>query len=270
MQAAGRGLGRVVLTPLVERFHHDLGLIVLDHGLLGRFVELEVLVVEHDVHVAGLGQLTQLERGELDLRRAAAAEHVHVRDRRIAQPLVDVARDFGDEHVVSVLGQHTRHVQRHIAVADHSNFLGVERPGARVVGVTVIPGDELGGTVGTVQIRAGDLQRSIIDGAGGENHSVVVGHEITEREVLAVLHIAEEADVTTTQNRAQRGDDALDARVVGSHAVTDQAERGGVAVIEINTDVQLAFPHSLGFGEHVGSVNARRTCSDHGNAQRTC
>ena len=268
VQPAGRGLGGLVLTPLLQRLHHDLGLVVLGHGLLGGLVELEVLVVDHDVHVPGLGQLTQLQGGELDLGGAAAAEDVHVRDRGLLQPLVHVARDLRDQHVVRVLGEHPRHVQRHVAVADHRDLLGLQRPRARVVRVAVVPGHEAGRAVGAVQVRAGNVQRGVVDGTGGEDDGVVVGEELAQGDVPAVLHVAEEPDVPAAQDGAQRRDDPLDARVVRGHAVADETERGGVAVEQVHADLELALADRLGLGEHVRGVDPGRAGADHGHAQR--
>ena len=56
MQAAGCGLlvGLLVFQPAAQGLHHDLGLCVLLHCFFGSSVELEVLFVQDDVHVAGV------------------------------------------------------------------------------------------------------------------------------------------------------------------------------------------------------------------------
>ena len=45
----------------------------------------QAVVVHHDVGVGEVAELAQLDRGELDLLRAAADEHVHVADGAAAQ-----------------------------------------------------------------------------------------------------------------------------------------------------------------------------------------
>ena len=267
MQPAGGGLRGVVGPPLLEGLDHDLDLVVLGDRQLGALVVLEVLVVDDDVDVPRLGELAQLEGGELHLGGAAAAEDVHVRDRGRLEPLVDVAGDLGEEHVVGVLGQHAGDVEGHVAVADDRDLAGLERPGAREVRVAVVPGHELGGPVHAPEVVAGDVQRGVVDGSGGEDHGVVVGAEVGEGQVPAELHVAEEADVAAPQDGAQRGDDALDPGVVGGHAVADEAERGRVAVEQVDADLELPVLHGLGLGEHVRGVDAGRTGADDGDAQ---
>ena len=93
---------------------------------------------------------------------------------------VHVVRDLGDQQVLGVLGEHAGHVERHVAVADHRDLRGLERPGARHVRVPVVPGDEVGGAVGAVQLDARDVQVRVADGAGGEDDRVVVLAQVVE------------------------------------------------------------------------------------------
>jgi hypothetical protein len=67
--------------PVGERVHHGLDLVVAADGVVGGFIEFEVLRVQHNVHILHVAELAQFQRGELDLRRAAPAEDVDVRDR---------------------------------------------------------------------------------------------------------------------------------------------------------------------------------------------
>ena len=272
VQAAGsRELGEVLGLlgdPVGERAHHGLGLVVaLD--LPVRFgVELEVLGVEDDVHVLGVGQLAQLQRGELHLGGAAAAEDVHVGDRGVLQAAVDVVRDFGDQEVIGVLGEHPGDVEGDVAVADHGDFLGIQRPVAGNVRVAVVPGDEVGAAVGALEFDARDVQVRVLDGAGGEDDGVVVRAEVLEREVRAVVDVAEEADVAAVQDLVQGVDDALDARVVGGHAVADQAVGRRVAVEEVDADGELAALDGFALGQDVRGVHTGGSGADDGDAQR--
>ena len=154
--------------------------------------------------------------------------------------LVDVVRDFGHQQLVGVLGQHAGHVQGHVAVADHGDLLGLQRPVARHVRVPVVPGDEVGGAVGPLEPDAGDVQVRVLDGAGGEDHGVVEGAEVVQGQVAAVGDVAEEADVAAVQHLVQRVDDALDPRVVRGDAVADQAVRGRVRLEEVDADLEVA------------------------------
>jgi hypothetical protein len=73
-----------------------------------------------------------------------------------------------------VLGEDAGHVEGHVAVADHGDFLGIQRPFAGNVRVSVVPGDEVGAAEGSLEFDARDVQVRVLDGAGGENDGVVV------------------------------------------------------------------------------------------------
>ncbi|MNI99772.1 hypothetical protein D3C73_1589430 [compost metagenome] len=73
-----------------------------------------------------MGQLAQLQRGELHLGRAAAAEDVDVGDRGLFQPRENVVRNLRDQEFLGVFDQHPGDVQGHVAVADHGDFLGIQ------------------------------------------------------------------------------------------------------------------------------------------------
>ena len=177
--------------------------------------------------------------------------------------------DFGDQQVVGVLGQDAGHVQGHVAVAEHGNFLGLQRPFTGDVRVAVVPGHEVRAAVGTVQLDARDVQVRVLDGAGGEDDGVVVGAQVLDGEVRAVVHVAEEPDVAAVQDLVQGVDDALDARVVRGNAVADQAVGRRVAVKEVDAHGQLAALDGLALGEDVRGVDAGRAGAHNGNAQRT-
>ena len=60
--------------------------------------------------------------------------------------------------------QHPRHVQRDVAVADDHRTLGrqIERV-AGVVGMAVVPGDEVGGRMTARSVLAGDGEVAAVD-----------------------------------------------------------------------------------------------------------
>ena len=86
----------------------------------------------------------------------------------------------------------------------------------------VIPVDEIGGTVRAVEVDARNVQVSILDCASRENHCVVVLFEVIEGDVGAVLDVAEEANVAAVENLVERTNNALNARMVGGDAITNQ------------------------------------------------
>jgi hypothetical protein len=146
------------------------------------------------------------------------------------KPLVDVVRDLGGKQLLRVLDQHAGHVQCHVAVADHGNFLRLQRPLPRHVRVPVVPGNKISAAEGALQVDARDRQVGVLDGAGGEDHSVVEGAEIVEGEVPAVGDVAQEPNVAAVQDLVERVDDAFDPRMVRGNAIPDQPVRRRVGL----------------------------------------
>ena len=146
--------------------------------------------------------------------------------------------DVGGEHLVAGLGEHAGDVERDVADAEHGDVLGLERPGARDVGVGVVPGDEVGGAERPGQVLAGDAEVAVGHGAGGDDDGVVELAQLLELDVDAEVDVAEEADLGVGEHALQRLDDLLDPRVVGRDAVADQAEGGGQPLEDVDRDVR--------------------------------
>src|SRR5699024_9309094 len=140
-------------------------------------------------------------------------------------------------------------------------------PGAGVVGVAVVPGHEVGGAVGAVQLDAGDREVGVLEGAGGEDDRVVVAAQVLEREVGAELDVDEEADVPAAQDPVQRGDDLLDPRVGGGDAAAEQAEGCRDAVEQSDGDPELPVLDLLGLQQGLGGVHAGGAGADHGQTE---
>ena len=214
----------------VRRLDDLLGLV---RGVDGRhrpLVEVEVLGVHDDVDVGHVAELAQLQRGELDLGRAPAGEHVHVGDRRGREDLVDVGRDLGRQQVVGVLGEDAGDVERDVAGAEHGDLAGLERPGARDVGVAVVPGDEVGRAVGPGQVDAGDVEVGVADGAGGEDHGVVELAQVVELEVDPVVPTLASRRMSPRSSTLRSATMiCLMPGVVGRHAVAGPGRRARAA-----------------------------------------
>ncbi|MNI82785.1 hypothetical protein D3C73_1395390 [compost metagenome] len=93
--------------------------------------------------------------------------------------------------------------------------------------------------------------------------------EVLDGDVRAVVHVAEEADVAAVQDLVQGIDDALDAGVVRSNAVADEAVRCRVTVKEVDADGEFAALDGLALGQDVRCVHAGRAGADDGDAKRT-
>ncbi len=111
------------------------------------FVVVDVLGVDDDLDGRGVVEFAQLERRELGLRRTTATEDVHLDGLVVLQTLVDVRRNLRRQQLVAGLGEHAGDVERDVADTEDGDLLRLERPGARHVGVTVVPGHEVGGAV---------------------------------------------------------------------------------------------------------------------------
>ena len=153
----------------------------------------------------------------------------------LADALVHVVRNIGlGLEVVGVAHEFAGHVHGHVAAADYGDVLGRERPFSGTGGVTVVPFDELGGTVHTFKVGTGQVQRLVLDRAGGEQHGVVTGQQVVKGHVLAEFHIAVEVDVRVVERLLKRGGDELDGRVVRGHTVTHQAEGHGQLLEQVD------------------------------------
>ena len=187
-------------------------------------------------------------------------------------PLVHVVRNVGAFlQIVSVAHQLARHVHGHVAAADHSDFLGIERPFAGAGRVTVVPFHELGGTVHAVQVGARQAERLVFDGTSGEQHGIVTFQQLVERHVLAEFHVAVEVDVRVVERLLESGCDEFDGRMVGGHAVAHQTERHRQLFEQVDAGLgaQSQFLAELAqlAQENIGGVDACRTGADYSNTK---
>lgn len=163
-----------------------------------------------------------------------------------------------------MLGQHAGDVERHVAGPDDGDLLGLERPGARVVRVRVVPGHEVRSAMAPRQVDPGDGQLRIANRTGGDDDGVVVLAELLDREAVlgvADLDVPEQADVTAGKDLVQRTDDGLDPRVIGGDAVPNEPVRRRKSIEEVDARARK------GAGKDVGGVDAGWAGTDHGNTK---
>ena len=233
---------------------------------------IEVVLVDDQLHAGQLLHLAQLLHRELGLGHATADEQVQHARLVGLDTLIHVVGDVGAGlEIVGVAHELAGHVHGHVAAADHGDLLGLERPGAGAGRIAVIPFHELGRAIHAIQVGAGQTQRLVLHRAGGEQHGVIAGEQLVERHVLAELHIAVQVDVRIVERLLERVGDELDGRMVGGHAVADQAERHGQLLEQI--DAGVLAQAQLGAGllelaqEDIGGVDAGRAGADHCNAK---
>lgn len=157
-----------------------------------------------------------------------------------------------------MLSEHAGNVERDVAVADDGNLFGFQWPGAGDVGVTVIPTDKVRTAIAARKLNPWDIKIRVLNGAGRENHRVVVLLQILQGDVGSVVHVAKKANLSSVEHFPQRGDDALDARVVRRNPVANQAVGGWQALKQVNGDIKgshvleqnVSCVDSCGTGSH--------------------
>ena len=169
-------------------------------------VELQLGRVDDHVGARELAELEQLGVGERGLRRPAAAEHDDLLARDARQQRVErVVGGVGGRELVGVEHEHARDVDRDVAVADDDRAprRQVELV-VGVVGVAVVPGDELRRGV---RARAGPRPGSRAGcrrGADRVDDRVVALEQVRARDVAAELDAAEEAEAAGAPRSSRR------------------------------------------------------------------
>ena len=117
-----------------------------------------------------------------------------------------------------------------------------------VVGMAVVPGDEVGGGVAARQVLPWDAERVAAARADRVHDDVVPVQQVGGR------HVLDESDAAGEAERAVRGDlvehprDRLDLRMIRCHACANQAERRGEGIEEVDREVPIQ--------KHSGGVEA--------------
>ena len=249
-----------ILHRVVRQSFDNLTLLVRSaQGFFGAFIKVEVILGNNNVDIGNMPQLAQFQRCELHLGGATATKDMNVSNGVFGKALCNVFRDLGHEHVFRVLCQDTGNIQSNISHAQNGHGFRFQRPRAGVIRMSVVPGDEVGGTVGLGQINTGDIQRGVAVSAGCDDDRIVVRVQVINRDVAANLNIAQKTNITALQDLVQGDNDLLDSRVIGSNTVADQAIGGGKAFKQVDIHVQT------GFGQNIRCIDASRSGADNGH-----
>src|SRR6185503_5183429 len=128
-------------------------------------------------------------------RRAAAPQHHDLPDVRLRQHLERVICDVGGRELLTGEREHAGDIGGHVAVPDHDRALrGQVELEVAVVGVDVVPGDELGGGPAAGQVLARNSHAAVGLRADRVDDRVVAGGEVVVRQVAAELDVAVEAE----------------------------------------------------------------------------
>ena len=190
---------------------------------------------------------------------------VNAASRTLRRPQISVSRtpeaSEGVEGVVGGVGgaqvglgqqQHPRHVQGDVAGADHHRPLGVEpRVEGGVVGVAVVPTDEVDRGDAAGQVLAGDAEPALGLRAHRVDDRVVALQELVagdhpaalparaELLVVSQVHVPEEPELLAAGGLVVLRAHRLDLRMVRGDPQPHQAPRGGQPVEHVHPDVEL-------------------------------
>ena len=124
-------------------------------------------------------EFLQFRVGEGRLRRTAPTEHVNIAHVAVLERFERVIGDVGLRQFVVAAGEDARHVHRHVAVADDGDpFLRQVEAQVAVIGMPVVPADELGRRVAAGQVFAGDTHFAVALRADGVNDRVIMGDQV--------------------------------------------------------------------------------------------
>ena len=158
--------------------------------------------------------------------------------------------------------QHPRHVERDVAVADHDRPLAAEvEVEVAVVGVAVVPADELGRRPAAGQLLAGDAERSVGRRAGRVDDRVVVREQLLAADVAPELDVAEVAKARVRGGLLVDARDRLDLRMVRRDARAHEPPRRRQALEHVDLDAPLGVLQQM-----PGGIEAGRAGADHGDA----
>jgi hypothetical protein len=246
---------------LLELADDQLGLVVGVDRLDRAVVVLDVLGVDQHLDVRRVVELAQLQRRELRLRRSAPGEDVHLADRRRGQPAVDVVRDLVTSSSSAVLDS-IRATSRPTLPAPTTAMDSASSGQSRATSGCPSNQDTKSARRSCRPCRCRDVEVAVLLGAGREDDGVVVAAQLVELDVHAVLDVAEQPDLRLAEHLVQGLDDALDARVVRRDAVADEAEGGGLALVEVDGHRRVRLH------QHVRGVDPGRAGADDRYPQR--
>jgi len=143
-------------------------------------------------------ELEQLGVREGRLRGSPPADDHHLVHAAARQHLQRMVGGVRGRELLRREHQHARHVQRHVAVSDYHRALGTGATDrgreveleVGVVGVAVVPADELRRRMRAGKLFAGYAERAVRRRAGGVYDRVVVRQQVLARDVLAEVDVA--------------------------------------------------------------------------------
>ena len=195
---------------------------------------------------------------ERRLRGTSATQHDDLLDPGVGERLDRVVRGIGCLQLPVGEGEHPGDVGGDVAVADHDDALRSQvELVVGVVGVGVVPGDELGRGVRCREVLARDPELAVGRRAVGGDDRVIALLELGDGDVGADVDVAEELKTLTGGGLLVHADHRLDLRVVRGDPGADEPERGREPIEHVDLDRDV-----LAFEQVLGGVKAGRARAD--------
>ncbi len=212
------------------------------------------------MNVLQIAQLAQLGVGEGGLGGSAAADDDDLLDLAVLEHVERVVGGVGERELGVREREHAGDVERDVAVADdkRARHREVELELA-MVGVAVVPADEVGRGPTAGERFTGDAERPVGGRAGGVDDGVVALKQLLTRDVCPEFDVSEEAEARVQRGLLVDAHDGLDLGMVGRDAGAHEAVRRGQALEHV--DVEVAFLEQM-----AGGVEAGGTGADDGDA----
>src|SRR5699024_1098447 len=158
-----------------------------------------------------------------------------------------VGCDVGFPQLVRRLREDAGHVDGDVTEADDDRRFRTQ-VGFKiaVVGMPVVPGDELRGRHAARQVLTLNAQGTVAGSSGGEHHGMVAPLQVLQVEVAAEFDVSEKADPLVPAGAREQLLDAFDAVVVRSHSVADESVRSGEPVENVDVYAVVLFEQRFG------------------------
>src|SRR6516164_8152725 len=106
----------------------------------------------------------------------------------------DVRGQIGANELGVVLGEHARHIDCHVAVANNHNGAYVTQEGRRGVRMRVVPAGKFSGSYDTGQILTGNAEPPVARCADRKHNRVVQVAYLVQADIAAYFDISKKID----------------------------------------------------------------------------
>ena len=172
--------------------------------------------------------------------------------------------DIGASRVLWRQTQHARDVEGYVAVADDDGTVTAQQgSGTGVIGVSVVPGDEVVCGARARQLGSRHVETAPLTGADRVYDRVVPLVQFVGRDVTAHLDIADETNAVTRGDLVEDACHALLLRMIGRDPAAYQTPRRGQPVINVDFHRSRCPRYERAVQPGSGGVLGELTCGVH-------